>query len=113
MIPTVVEILLEEINHGKRERPFETPNVLILLPTKIISSATGIPGLSYSRIFKRIRIMNPLSIKSQKGLTVPMNPQVSRPPCVVTVVDRSGRENGKGGAGPMWSYVTCPYSPSS
>ncbi len=69
-------ILLEEINRGKRGRPFKTPNAFILFLAKIramfgvpfrtlqalariISSATGIPCLSYSRIFKRIRSIRP------------------------------------------------------
>lgn len=70
-------VLLEEINRGKKGRPFKTPNAFIVFLAKlraiygipfralqalarIISLATGIPGLSYSRIFKRIRSINPV-----------------------------------------------------
>ena len=66
------KILLGEINGGKRGRPFKTPNAFILFLAKIramfgvpfralqalariVSTATGIPGLSYTGLFKRIR----------------------------------------------------------
>ena len=71
------KILLGEINGGKRGRPFKTPNAFILFLAKIramfgvpfralqalariVSTATGIPGLSYTGLFKRIRSINPV-----------------------------------------------------
>lgn len=65
-------ILLAEINNGKRGRPFKVPNTIVLILAKLrslfnipfrslesiakmISSITGIPAISYSRIFKRVR----------------------------------------------------------
>jgi hypothetical protein len=65
-------LLLREINNGKRGRPFKVPHTIVLILAKlkalfnipfrslesiarVISSITGMPAISYSRIFKRIR----------------------------------------------------------
>ena len=70
-------ILLDEINRGKRGRPFKVPQAFILFLAKIramfsvpfrtleslaraFARMVGIPCLSYSRLFKRIRGINPV-----------------------------------------------------